>query len=148
LEAVRLVFRGELRRRWRSWMALTLLIALVGGVVLAASAAGRRTATAFPRFVAAHGYDAIVGTNSPTPAVAKLPNVVSSTEIVNPFNGQPKCRCTHAINSNSLYVYAAPPKAMQRLVNLIAGTMPDQSAPDHVLASSRCNKPTECMSRR
>ena len=50
--AVRLVFGAELRRRWRSWLILVVLIAVVAGLVLAAAAAGRRTATAFPRFVA------------------------------------------------------------------------------------------------
>ena len=49
--AVRLVFGAELRHRWRSWLMLVILIAVVGGLVLAAAAAGRRTATAFPRFV-------------------------------------------------------------------------------------------------
>jgi hypothetical protein len=37
-----------------------VLITIVGGFVLAATAAGRRTDSAFPRYVASHGYDAIV----------------------------------------------------------------------------------------
>ena len=45
---MRLVFGTEFRRRWRSWLILVVLIALVAGLVLAAAAAGRRTATAFP----------------------------------------------------------------------------------------------------
>ena len=40
--AVMLVFQAELRRRWRSWLAIALLISVVGGLVLAAAAAGRR----------------------------------------------------------------------------------------------------------
>jgi hypothetical protein len=39
---------------------LSLLIAVASGFVLAAAAAGRRTDSAFPRYVASHGYDAIV----------------------------------------------------------------------------------------
>ena len=46
--------RAELRARFRSWTALTLLIGLGAGAVIAAVAAGRRTDTAYPRFVAAH----------------------------------------------------------------------------------------------
>jgi hypothetical protein len=46
--------RAELRARFRSWAALTLLIGLGAGAVIAAVAAGRRTDTAYPRFVAAH----------------------------------------------------------------------------------------------
>jgi len=55
VSAVLLVFRTEFRRRWKSWTILVVLIAVVGGLVLASVAAGRRTASAFPRFVAAHG---------------------------------------------------------------------------------------------
>ena len=50
-----------------------VLIAVVGGLVLAAAAAGRRTATAFPRFVAAHGYDFIVFNFHPFPAWPSCP---------------------------------------------------------------------------
>ena len=41
---------SEIRRRWRGVLALTLLIAVVGAVVLAASAGARRTSTALERF--------------------------------------------------------------------------------------------------
>ena len=57
--------RGEFRRRWQSWLTLAVLTAVVGGLVLAAAGAGRRTATAFPRFVAAHGYDIYIYNNQP-----------------------------------------------------------------------------------
>jgi hypothetical protein len=46
--------RADLRARRRSWAALTLLIGLGAGAVIGAVAAGRRTDTAYPRFVAAH----------------------------------------------------------------------------------------------
>ena len=58
--SIGMVFHAQLRHRWRSWLAITVLISLVGGVVMAAAAAGRRTDTAIPRFVAAHGFDAEV----------------------------------------------------------------------------------------
>ncbi|MGO9961883.1 MAG: hypothetical protein ACLPUG_00445 [Acidimicrobiales bacterium] len=51
------VFRAELQHRWRSWLALAILVTLVGGTVLGAVAAGRRTASAFPRFLTRYGYD-------------------------------------------------------------------------------------------
>jgi hypothetical protein len=44
MRAIRVVFRAELQHRWRSWLALTVLVALVGGTVLGAIAAGRRFA--------------------------------------------------------------------------------------------------------
>jgi hypothetical protein len=44
---VSLIFRAELRRRWRSWLALAALVAVVGGLSIGAFAAGNRTAGAF-----------------------------------------------------------------------------------------------------
>ena len=109
MESIGLVFGTEFRRRWRSWLILVVLIAVVGGLVLAAAAAGRRTATAFPRFVAAHGYI--------------------------PANGQPTCACTHVINSSDFYINELSPTGLNRVVKLIAGRMPTQSSTDEVLAS-------------
>ena len=39
--SVGMVFQAQLRHRWRSWLAITILISLVGGVVMAAAAAGQ-----------------------------------------------------------------------------------------------------------
>jgi hypothetical protein len=60
------VFRAESRRRWASWFALALLVAVVGGTVLAGVSAGRRTAAAFPHFVAQYGFDAALFSSSPS----------------------------------------------------------------------------------
>ncbi|HEV2922158.1 MAG TPA: hypothetical protein VG673_23415, partial [Actinomycetota bacterium] len=46
--------RAELRRRWRATVLLALLVGLAGGVVLAAVAGARRTATVTDRFLAYH----------------------------------------------------------------------------------------------
>ena len=132
-----MVFAAEVRRRWRSWLVMAALIALVGGLVLSAAAAGRRTASAFPNFVAAHGFDAAVYANQPLPALSKLfPAVVSSTELVFLHDtGQPVCACPHQISSNAAFqvVIAGPngPKPFK----LLSGHLPDPSAPDQVLAS-------------
>ena len=67
------------------------LISVVGGIVLAAAAAGRRTDNAFPRFVAAHGFDSVVYATRPVPAVTHLPGVTSATEIILPDAGNPTC---------------------------------------------------------
>lgn len=63
--ALTLMFRAEFRRRWRSWLALAVLIGLVGGVYLAAAAAGRRTASAFSDYLAAHGFDSLCSPRAP-----------------------------------------------------------------------------------
>jgi len=134
--AVGLLFRAEARRRWRSWLALAALIALVGGLVLAATAAGRRTATAFPRFVAAYGFDAGAFNATPLPGLAKLPEVARVVDSPNWPSGQPTCDCTHPINSNlNFSVEAIAAADLPRVAKLVSGRLPDDSKPDEVLAS-------------
>jgi len=105
LGAVGMAFRAKLRHRWRSWLAVAILISVVGGFVLAATAAGRRTAAAFPQFVRSHGFDTVVYAIHPVAEVAKLPGVVSATPIVGPDSGQPTCaacmRCAASANEAS-----------------------------------------------
>jgi hypothetical protein len=50
MSAVRLPVRSELRRRWGSLLVVALVVAITGGVTLAALAGARRTATSFDRF--------------------------------------------------------------------------------------------------
>ena len=102
---------------------------------MAATAAGRRTAVAYPRFVAAHGYDWFASSNQPVAQVAKLPEVSQLVEAPIPLNGQPTCACTHPINAIALSTYQLSPRALARTVNLVAGRMPDQSDPGQVLVS-------------
>ncbi len=61
MRAVWLVLVAGFRRQWRSWLLLGVLIAVASGFVLAATAAGGRIDSAFPRYLASHGYDAIEG---------------------------------------------------------------------------------------
>ena len=129
-----MAFRAKLRHRWRSWLAIAILISVVGGLVLAAVAAGRRTEAAFPQFVAAHGFDADVYATQPVAKVAKLPGVASATELVSPDTGQPTCDCTHPINPTDFGVVLAPTKGRSPF-KLVSGRLPDPSAPDQVLAS-------------
>ena len=132
LGGIWLIFRAELRRRWRSWVAIALLISVVGGFMLAAAAAGRRTESAFPRFVAAHGFDVVVYANEPRPNIAKLPGVASVTQLASPYNGQPTCHCTRPINPSNFDVVSVTGRVPFKLVS---GHLPDPSAPDQVLAS-------------
>ncbi len=131
---VALVFYAELRRRWRSWLAIAVLISVVGGFVLAAAAAGRRTESAFPRFVSAYGFDAAVFAIRPVPKVAGLTGVTSVTAEVGPFEGQPTCACTHVINPTDLEVGVVSPGA-RPVWKLVSGRLPDPSDPNQVLAS-------------
>src|ERR1700683_4179430 len=131
-----MVFGAELRRRWRSWLILVVLIAVVAGLVLAAAAAGRRTATAFPRFVSSYGYDVYIYNQKPVSGLSGLPGVSSVTTIANPASGQPSCACTtRAIKPSNFYINELSPAALKRVVKLIAGKMPAESSPYDVLAS-------------
>jgi ABC-type lipoprotein release transport system permease subunit len=47
-----LCFRAELRRRWRAWLALALIVGAFAGVVEAAAAGARRTDAAYPSLLA------------------------------------------------------------------------------------------------
>ena len=82
--AVWLRLRAELRHQWRAWLALAVLLGVIGGIALTAAAGARRTDTAYPRFLrASHAADLLVsparsGFHGYFRAVARLPEVSSS----------------------------------------------------------------------
>ena len=102
--------------------------------MLAATAAGRRTESAFPQFVAAHGFDADVYAVRPLPMLAKLPGVSSASELRSPVNGQPTCDCTYPINPSVFGVIVTSPRA-RRVFKLVSGNFPNPRSQDQVLAS-------------
>jgi ABC-type lipoprotein release transport system permease subunit len=133
---VAMVLRVRLRQHWRSWLALAALVALVGGFVMAAAATGRRTAAAFPGFVARHGYDAIVYSGRPLPGLARIPQVALVTPVLAPWAFPGRCAsCRKPIDPGSFGVFEVAPGSLSRVVRLLSGRMPDQANPDEVLAS-------------
>lgn len=128
-----MVLRGRFRQHWTSWLALSFLVAVAGGLVLSAAAAGRRTAGAFPGYVAMHGYDVVVYSPHPLPQLARLPDVAS---VLVPISHLPRCAsCRKPIDDSNFLVSEAPPRRLPRLVTLLSGRMPRQSDPGEVLAS-------------
>jgi hypothetical protein len=111
------------------------LVALTTGFVLAGVSAGRRTAAAFPQFVAAHGYDAVAYGSKPLPQIAHLHEVRSVTALRAPATAVPSCACSHTISQEEFNLYVAPTKTLSQSVNLVAGRMPDPSDPHEILAS-------------
>jgi putative ABC transport system permease protein len=126
----------EIRRRWRSVVALTLLVGVVGAIVLATAAGARRSESALPRFSAASrsgdvslllalGY-------TPTPAqLSELRHVrnVASLAVLRFYALTP----IHA--PASLAPAAAVDDAMGSVVDrsrLIAGRRANPSAPNEV----------------
>ena len=69
MTAVLVLARCELRRRWRSALALALLVGFVGAVVLASAAGAHRSSTSLQRFIAySRSSDAELDLTNPTPA--------------------------------------------------------------------------------
>ncbi len=101
---------------------------------MAAAAAGRRTESALPAFVAAHGFDAEVYSTQPAPKIPRLPEVSAATVAFGPDNGQPTCACKHPINPSYFGVVVLPAKG-RPVFNLVSGRMPEPSNPHEVLAS-------------
>ena len=133
--AVAFTFRAELRSRWKSWLLIAVLVTLVGGFVLAATSAGRRTDAAFPDFVAAHGFDATIYTGADTqvPKHSLIPEVTAYTRVLGIDSGQPACVCTRPLNPTQFSIIA--PSGGPRIWNLVSGHMPDPSDPYQVVAS-------------
>jgi hypothetical protein len=136
VRAVVMEFRGRFRQYWKSWLALSVLVAVAGGFVVTAVAAGRRTAAAFPEFAARHGYDVIVYSGQPLPQMTRLPHVASVTPVLVPISGALRCpSCRKPIDTENFLINEVPPRQLPRMVTLLSGRMPDQSDPGEVLAS-------------
>ena len=135
MRAVWLLLVAGFRRQWRSWVLLGLLVAVASGFVLASTAAGRRTDSAFPRYVASHGYDAIVYTIKDLPELRQDPEVAQVTPVRMPFYDQPGCSCHRQIYTGAFSVREVPPASLGRVAKLVAGRMPDPSSPVEALAS-------------
>jgi hypothetical protein len=112
MRAVAMVLRARLRQYWKSWLALSVLVAVVGGFALAAAVTARRTAAAFPGFVARHGYDVVVYAGHPLPQVARLPQVTHVTTALLPFTGPPRCAsCRKQIVYSDFGIFEVAPRA-------------------------------------
>ncbi len=131
-----LMLRAGLRHRWRSWLALVLLAAVAVGMVLAGVQTARRTETAFPRFVATHGYDAFFYSGQPVPHVDAIPGVASVTAIAAPAGGPVTCAGCRPIPENNSNLMEIPPTRLGRFMKLVSGRLPNESDPTEVLASS------------
>jgi hypothetical protein len=135
VDAVVLALRAALRSRWRSWLVIALLVSVVGGLALAATAAGRRTDAAFPQFAKTYGFDATAYATKPIPQLAKLPDVASATPLLDPSNDTPRCAaCTHPLDPFNLSILSEPTTG-KALFKLLSGRLPNPSAADQVLVS-------------
>jgi hypothetical protein len=68
MRSIWIAVSAERRRRWGSWLALVLLVTLVGGTVLTGVTAARRTASAFPSYAQRNGGDEEIFALGPIPS--------------------------------------------------------------------------------
>lgn len=54
MDSVKLLLGADLRRRWRSWLALVVLFGVLGGLAIGSFSGWRRTSTAMDRFLEHH----------------------------------------------------------------------------------------------
>ena len=124
MRSIGVVFRAELVRRWTSWLALSLLVTLIGGTVLAGVSTAQRTSAALSSFTKHYGYDAEVFSGSPLPkAYFHLPYVTKVTNDLYYANGN---GTTHGqfIPNQYLNIESLPTTHQSSSIKLLSGDLP------------------------
>ncbi len=124
MRSIGVVFRTELFRRWTSWLALSLLVTLIGGTVLAGVSTAQRTSAAFASFTKHYGYDAEIFSSSPLPkGYLKLPYVTKVTTDLYYGNGNATTR-GQFIPNQDLNVEGLPTSHVSSFIKLLSGRLP------------------------
>src|SRR5580692_3276231 len=157
LALARYRFGPTFRRRWGGFLALAVLIALVGGLALATMAGARRTESSYPTFLASTSPSNLsVGTAIYNPAlgytsgydgaiikkIAALPGVTHVASYVGIFatplgpDGQPNPAVANVnVTFNVLGSVSGLYFNMDR-VTVVAGRMADPSNPHEIMATA------------
>jgi ABC-type lipoprotein release transport system permease subunit len=131
--------RSQMRERAATWVAVILLIGILGAVVLAAAAGARRTASAYPRYLrASRGADLLIspdesGSTGFYRALARTQGAAVVAPVVG-FGvapvGAPHSPLLVTAGADGHFGFAVEkPK-------LVSGRMPRPSRPDEVLADT------------
>ena len=130
-----MVFRTELRRRWRAWLALALIVGAFAGVVEAAAAGARRTDAAYPSLQAwSDAPDVLLfsfaGTSRtfgrfPVRAAANLPQAGKSAILASYTVATPA-----AVEVIAPETSAVPSRFWHR--RILSGRLPDPARPGEV----------------
>ncbi len=124
MRSIGVVLRAEFLRRWASWLSLALLVALIGGTVLAGVSTARRTASAFSDFTSRYGYDADIFSTSPLPkSFFHLPYITKVTTDRYYGNGNAIAQ-GHFVPNQDLGVAGLPSSHLSSTIKLLAGRMP------------------------
>jgi len=124
MRSVGIVFWAEFLRRWASWLALSLLVALIGGTVIAGVAAAQKTSSAFSDFSQKYGYDAELVSTSPLPKqFFHLSYISKVTSEVYYANGNGNAQGQFVPNQ-FLNVQSLPTSHAASTIKLLAGRLP------------------------
>jgi len=131
MRSIQLLFRTEWRRRRASWIALTVLVSIIGGTVLLGASAATRTSSAFPQFLSRYGYDAAVFGEIPFhKKLSLLPDVESLALSTYYFNGNVTVP-GDIVSENDVNVIGLPTTNLANTIKLISGRLPVR--PDEIL---------------
>jgi len=118
------MFRAEFHRRWPSWLALALLVTLIGGTVLAGVSTARRTSSAFDSFSRRYGYDAEIFSTSPLAVhYLRLPYITEVTTDLYYANGNGTAD-GHFVPNQDLGVASLPTTHFSTTIKLLSGRLP------------------------
>lgn len=124
MRSILVVFRAELLRRWASWMALALLVTLIGGTALAGVSTAQRTSSSFSSFTQRYGYDAEVFSSSGfSKGYFNLPYVSKVTTDLYYGNGNGTTR-GQFIPNQYLNVESLPTTHLSTTIKLLSGRLP------------------------
>jgi hypothetical protein len=141
-------FRLDLPRRWTNYLALVILIAVVGGISLGSIAGARRSESAYPAFLKNTDPSDLaidVGTYNPKilKEIGRLPNVTSIETYVSPNAGpvnqagQPDLKSPLLASNSSLDPIASLNGLYfrQDRMTILRGTLPDPRRADQVVVN-------------
>ena len=148
MAAVWIRLRAELRTRWRSWLALTLLAGAAGGLVIALAAGARRADSTVSRWRDATqtmdvwvGRSELWGIEADFSRVERLPQVTQSVRSVDvAFWG--RTDGGRPVTVNEVYMNAAVDgvDGSANRPKLLAGRPPDSDRVDEIFVDSRAAK--------
>lgn len=148
MAAVWIRLRAELRTRWRSWLALTLLAGAAGGLVIALAAGARRADSTVARWRDATetmdvwvGRSKLWGIEADFARIERLPQVSQSVRSVDvAFWG--RTDRGRPVTVNEVYLNAAVDgfDGSANRPKLLAGRPPDPDRVDEIFVDSRAAK--------
>ncbi len=126
-------FRATSRRRWPGYLAIVLLLALVGGLALGSLAGARRTQSFYPTYLAnTNPSDLVVSPNVPG---ASTSNLAYSTRLTRAFARLPGVK--HVVDSTYLLVVPLRKNGTPNPGSFSAGAAPLGSADGEFFSQDR-----------